>query len=108
MQQAQHPGMMMGSQYPVIPPELQHFVAGPTRLERNPLSAPQSTGAAHVENPKHVDGQVDFRNPDAQHQRYRQMIGAHYYDLHANSAANTQAPQNNISYQPPSPFNYYH
>ena len=45
----------------------------------------------------------DFKNPDAQYNRYRQLMSRQYYNFNANSAANN-VPQPHVNYQPPSPF----
>lgn len=94
------PGMLGNHQqqqmgYQMVPPELQHFIAGPTRMERNPLSAPMST-ASNVErrpattyNPD--DKPTDLKDPAAQYQRYVQILGQHYYDTQANTRTHQKA-----------------
>ena len=85
------------------------FVAGPSIIERNPLSEPLSTvgsanyskfpavAASTLKNIK--DGirerNFDLKNEDTKVLRYEQLMTSQYYNLHANTT-------NNANFQPSS------
>ena len=92
-----------------LPPHMQSFIAGPMPFEKNPLSEPSHNLRGRGMSGQAVDiaaaGGEDFRNPDVQYNRYKQLMANQFYNNNANSAAyNTQLPHTN--YSPPAPFAY--
>ena len=71
------------------PPYMQRFVAGPARLESNPLSEPMRNFKGSNSPPKQQNflmADYDLKNPDVQYERYKNLMTHQYYNTNANSA----------------------
>ena len=83
-------GMMMEpikTQNNMPPPYMQKFIAGPTRLEQNPLSEPSRNFNNNSPQKSHQLADYDLKNPDTQFERYKQLMTNQYYNNHANSSS---------------------
>eukprot|EP00347_Sterkiella_histriomuscorum_P010311 403376790 len=123
---AYHQGGMNGYQNPVIDthgkymeprhlvnnaPYLQRFVAGPQRLEQNPLGEPMrnlKNGNSPGRQPNQPQLQLndyDLKNPDVQYERYKHLMSNQFYNTNVNSL-NTgfNLTGAHTFYQPPSVF----
>ncbi|CDW77843.1 UNKNOWN [Stylonychia lemnae] len=90
------------------PPYLQRFVAGPLRLESNPLSEPlrnfktQSPQRLQTNTPQ----DFDLKNPDVQYERYKSLMQNQYYNTNVNSGrTGFNITGAHTVYHPPPPFN---
>jgi hypothetical protein len=96
-----------------VPSYLAKFVAGPVRLEANPLGepartsrvlSPSSIGRSQFQNVK----DFDLKNPDAQFERYKNLMANQYYNSNVNSMHVAPSPlsmtQQHTVYKPPSTF----
>ena len=97
-----------------MPGYLSKFVAGPARLEANPLSEPTRT--TRMLSPKSSNSRqqfamindFDLQNPDVQYERYKNLMSNQYYNSNVNSMnmipAGLGMTQAHTVYQPPSTF----
>jgi len=80
-----------------VPGYLTRFIAGPARLETNPLSepvrttrvlSPSSAGRSQFANLPNFD----LKNPDVQYERYKHLMQNQYYNPNVNSMHMVPAP----------------
>lgn len=90
------------------------FVAGPTRLDRNPLCPPAAVRGEQELEKTAKDAQAplnpansDLTKPDAQFERYKHMMQRSVYNQNVNSNFHRHSDYQTI-YHPPAPFHYSH
>jgi hypothetical protein len=97
-----------------VPSYLSKFVAGPARLEANPLGEPARTmrvlSPTSGSSRQHMTNQFDFdlKNPDVQYERYKNLMANQYYNSNVNSMHVTppgmSMTQAHTVFTPPSTF----
>lgn len=101
-----------------VPQYLSRFVAGPARLESNPLGEPLRTlrtispGASTSGRPTMAPSiqDYDLKNPDVQYERYKHLMSNQYYNNNVNSMQlihpSLNMTQAHTVYRPPSTFTH--